>query len=175
MRHAPFLAVLLCYLTGNLAGGQSGSDSITTEETQMGAWLMRCISRPETGRACSLSIGLVDPLTPDRQGALRIFPVPPEERLGQERFAAQLATPTHVLLREGIQVQIDQTTIQTEAYEVCSYRQCISTFAVSEALLEELSTGFAGTIRLVDAGGQEVRLNFALEGFADGLALLEQE
>ena len=156
------------------ASASSAGASVTTEETQIGAWLLHCVTMGEEERNCALIIGIFNSLEQRELGLLRIFPVAPEDKVGNETFAAQLSTPTHVLLREQVTIQVDQQLIKQIDYEICSYNQCITTFAISSALQTAFSEGFNGTIRLVDASGQEQLLDFALEGFARGLSLLEE-
>lgn len=174
-RYFPFAALIaiICLLLMPSARAQDAGESVTTEETQVGAWLLRCVTVGSADKNCALTIGVFNSLEQRELGALRIFLVAEKDRIADEVFAAQLSVPTHVKLQDGIQIQVDQRPVQTVDYEICSYRQCISTFALSDELGAALSTGFSGTVRLVDANGTEQRLDFALDGFARGLALLQ--
>ena len=156
------------------AWAQQDGASVVTQETQVGDWLLRCVSVGETDRNCALTIGVFDSLAQQELGVLRIFAVAPEDRLADERFAAQLSTPTHVQLRERVEIQVDQVSIETVDYEICSYRQCVTTFALSDALQGAFARGFSGVIRIVDAAGQPQALAFSLDGFSRGLSLLAE-
>ena len=169
-----FVIAALALLTPAAAMAQSEGDSVVTEETQVGAWLLRCVTVGGRDRTCALTIGVFNSVQQQELGILRIFAVAPENRLGDERFAAQLSTPTHVQLRERVGIQVDQATIETVDYEICSYRQCVTTFALSNALQSAFAAGFNGTVRIVDASGEPQLLDFSLEGFARGISLLDE-
>ena len=96
----------------------------------------------------------MDSLAQAALGVLRIFPVPPEDRLAEEEYAAQLASPTHVLLREELQIEIDQTPLQTESLRLFLSPMCQHLRRIRGPHIRAVHR-LIGSVRYIDARGRK--------------------
>ena len=167
----------LCFLTSFLLLQFSGTvraqdGSVVTEDNQVGDWLVRCITEGDFPRECFMVTRAANALEQRDLAIIQVLRVLPENSLNGERFAAQLTTPTNVNVRAGILIQVDQNLIASVDYEVCTQRNCVTTFAVTDDMISALSLGFAGTLLLTDATGTQVSASFSLDGFSRASELL---
>ena len=170
-RLTPRLALLALILSiPSLAQTQQGS--VITEDTPVDDWLVRCITQDESPRECAMISRATDVVEQRDLALIRFLRVSDEVRVGDEVYAGQLTVPTNINVRTGIDVQVDQTLVVNIDLEVCTPRNCITTFPLTPDMISAMKTGFAGTLILTDASGMKVSADFSLSGFSDALDML---
>lgn len=166
-----FFAVLaLCLSVVASARGQEGST--ITEDSQVDDWLVRCVTQGDLPRECAMISRAVDVVEQRDLAIIRFLRVPEAARVGSEVYAGQLTVPTNINVRAGIDLQVDQTIVANVDFEVCTPRNCLTTFALTPEMVSAMQTGFARTLILTDASGVRVSASFSLSGFSAALDLL---
>ena len=172
-----FLALpFVLFSLASLASAQDEA-SVTTEDTQVGAWLVRCVSQGDNPANCIMINSAVTApgLSATDQGQeialLQIIRLG-EDQQAEGAYGVQLTSPTNVNVRAGIGLQVDQTFLTTVPYEVCTVNNCITTFAITPDAQAEMEGGFAASLIFTDAAGQQIIGSFSLDGFARALERL---
>ncbi len=164
----------LCALALGLSPLTTAQEGSTiTEDSQFDDWLVRCITEGDKPRECAMISRAIDVVDQRDLAIIRFLRVPEEARvLGNEIYAGQLTVPTNINVRAGIDVLIDQTFVGNVDFEVCTPRNCITTFPLTPEMIQAMRAGFAGTLVLTDAAGFEVSASFSLSGFSTALDML---
>ena len=168
---APLLLMTLIFLVVPATRGQDPA-SVVTEDTQIGAWLVRCVQGEEVAQGCFMATTAINALEQRELAVMQVIRVDEWERQGEEEFAAQLTSPTNVNVRVGIDLQVDQSLLDTVPYEICTVNNCITTFAITPEMQSALEQGFAAALIFTDVGGQRISATLSLDGFARGLEAL---
>jgi len=170
MKMLKFILAPLALCAASL-GAQAQDGSVVTEDNQVGDWLVRCVTQGEAPRECAMITRAVNVEQQDL-AIIRFIRVSEEQRRGDEQLAAQLTVPTNVNVRAGIEIVVDQNVITTVDYEVCTPRNCITTFAVTDEMIATMGNGFGAALVLTDATGLRVQAIFSLDGFLRATELL---
>ena len=145
---------------------------MVTEDTQIGNWLVRCVSGDGRVETCFTVTNAIHASEQRELALLEVIRVAEDDRQDDEEFAAQLTSPTNVNVRAGIEVRVDQVLVEMVPYEVCTVRSCLTTFPLYPDTIDALSNGFTAALIFVDAAGTPVSATLSLDGFARALELL---
>ena len=82
--------------------------------------------------------------------------------------------PLGVQLAAGLKLQVDPSPPLEVAYHHCHSGGCLVLFPLSSSLRKQLSAGQKAAVTFQMLDGRSVGVPVSLEGFADGLAALEE-
>jgi invasion protein IalB len=164
-----FLAVLLVpvFLPDNASAqtGKEGKKTITTT-TNHGSWRVTC-EENASERVCSATLRVMNK---NSQANLLVWLI---GRNAEGQARAQFSTPTNILIRPGVQLQLDEGETLTVQYSSCQPRGCTATTELPPELADQLRETQKATISIVTTENKTISFSINIAGIAETLADLE--
>ncbi|MEK9904863.1 MAG: invasion associated locus B family protein [Rhodospirillales bacterium] len=149
------------------ASAQQQQQLTNIQSSQNGDWTMKCGDVPNGGRLCEMTQVINNPR--DGKPVMQAAVIkPPGERGALLRFIA----PLGIWLRPGISLSIDGAQAQQMDFAFCLRQGCIAQMPLSEALVNSMKRGSAGTVTLQNIRRQKLEFKISLSGFTAGYDLL---
>lgn len=145
-----------------VAQAQPGSGPDQMRETYRD-WIVRC-TQPGDGAGparCEMS----QTLSRGGESPGRVLEIVLSRTQGGEARVTY-ATPFGVDLGRGIEVLVDDATVDTQPFRTCQPRGCIVTSALSPLGLSRFQGGSQGIVRIWNLEGGAMDLRFSLAGFS---------
>ena len=89
-----------------------------------------------------------------------------------KQFVAVLQTPTGVLIRPGVELQLEKVAPRRIEFESCEPGRCTASLVMDNAFMKDAGVAANASIGLQSANGQSVQISFTLKGFDKALAQL---
>jgi invasion protein IalB len=89
-------------------------------------------------------------------------------------YVAAITAPLGILLPAGLTLQVDEKELVKFALRLCNVNGCQGQFPVTPDVQKIFSEGKNGRVIFRQPNGRPLRVEFSLNGFADGMTELEK-
>lgn len=149
------------------------SGPVKTETQSFDSWVLTCQELPAAGGAKAAKKTCVAALRVTDGQTKRVVVVWKIGRDGKDVPTIALTTPTGVLVRDGVDLTVGQTTRKL-AYQWCNASECEASLAYDQTLTRELSAAKEATISFRLQDGRQVNVKVGISGVDKVLAGLQK-
>ena len=89
-----------------------------------------------------------------------------------KQYVTVIQAPTGVLIRPGLELQLEKAAPRRIEFESCEPGRCTATLVMDNAFMKDAGTAANASVGLQSADGKSVQIGFAMKGFDKALAQL---
>lgn len=150
-----------------------GGTAVPAYAQEEEAWVKVCDTDPEAQKVICL---LQQELRTDAGQFLANVTI--RETPGEARKTLIALVPVGLLIRPGVQLQVDGAQPQTANYSICFPNACYAELAIDNAYIDKMKRGGKLQMTAFNQQGRQVRFDFTLIGFTaayDGEGISSQD